>query len=196
MNGNDPWKNYLHHSIGRPSHPVVAYAAQLNRSGLAQAVDAGCGVGNDVAPLLEQGYRVDAFDASPEAVRLCQERYAADPRVAVHQSHFETFDYPATGLVLAMSSLFFCEPDTFDLAWSRLTSAVQPGGVFVGHFMGPDDDWASGYHLPVCPLSKARVRSLFDDYELHRFDEQNGAGTTRLGADKHWHTFQVLATKL
>ena len=191
----DPWQPYLHRSLGKAGHPVVAYAAQLNRSGLAQAVDAGCGVGNDVVALLDQGCRVDAYDASPEAVRLCRERFAAEPRVAVHQSRFERFDYPATGLVLAMSSLFFCEPDVFDLAWSRLSSALQPGGVFVGHFMGQDDDWAHGYRLPVCPLTQARVRALFDDYDLHRFDEQNGAGTTRLGADKHWHTFQVLAIK-
>ena len=195
MTTSDPWQPYLQKSLNKPSNPVTTAAAEFNHSGLDCAVDVGCGAGNDSAVLLDLGYQVAAYDGSAEAVRICTERFASEPRFVIEQARFETYNYPKAGLVVAFSSLFFCEPDYFDLAWANLSSAIQPGGVFVGHFLGPEDDWARGYRLPTCPLSKDRVLSLFADFHIHTYKEQNEIGSTRLGFDKHWHTHQLLAIK-
>lgn len=195
MAKSDPWQPYLQKSLNKPPNPVTTAAAKLNHSGFNKAVDVGCGVGNDSAALLDLGYQVAAYDGSAEAVRICSERFANEPDFYIEQARFESFDYPQTGLVIAFSSLFFCEPEYFAAAWFNLKSAIQPGGVFVGHFLGPEDDWAQGYRLPTCPLSKARVLSLFDAFRIHTYKEQNEIGSTRLGFDKNWHTHQVLAIK-
>jgi len=195
MTQPDPWQPYLQKSLHKPSNPVIGAAAKLNQSGLNRAVDVGCGAGNDSAALLDLGYQVAAYDGSAEAVRICTERFASEAGFCIEQARFESYDYPKAGLVIAFSSLFFCEPKWFDLAWAKLSSAIEPGGVFVGHFLGPEDDWAQGYRLPTCPLSQARVLSLFDGFSIHTYKEQNEIGTTRLGFDKHWHTHQILALK-
>ncbi|MDB2448746.1 class I SAM-dependent methyltransferase [bacterium] len=195
MTATDPWRAYLEKSRDKPANPITTAAAQLNQSGLMQAVDVGCGAGHDSAELAALGYSVIAYDASPEVVQFCEQRFADCANVQVQQGQIETFDYPSTGLITAFSSLFFCRPERFEQAWHNLCSSLQTGGVFVGHFMGPDDDWASGYRLPTCPLSAERVRALFDAFDIQSFKEQNGPGSTRMGAVKHWHTFSVLAVK-
>jgi len=191
----DPWVAYLHKSQGQAAHPVVQAAAQLDQTNLKQAVDAGCGVGNETAALLAMEYRVAAFDASAEAVKLCRQRFAAKAKVSLDQARFHDFDYPPAGLLMAFSSLFFCTHEEFDLAWRKISAAIQPGGVFVGHFMGPDDDWARGYRFATCPLSETEVRALFAGYEMHSFEQRNAPGPTRMGKTKHWHNFSVLARK-
>lgn len=47
-----------------------------------RVLDAGCGSGRDALRFVEMGYRVDAFDASPEMVRLARERTGIDAIVS------------------------------------------------------------------------------------------------------------------
>ncbi|WP_157954312.1 class I SAM-dependent methyltransferase [Saccharospirillum mangrovi] len=195
MNTTDPWQAYLEKSRHKAANPITTAAAQLNRSGLKRAVDVGCGAGQDAAALLELGYEVVAYDASLDAVAQCEQRFAGCDKIQVQHARFETFDYPESGVITAFSSLFFCQPECFEQAWENLSRSLQTGGVFVGHFLGLDDDWASGFRIPTCPLSVDTVRSLFEPFEIQSFDEQNVQGPTRLGAMKHWHTFSVLAVK-
>ncbi|MFG6179726.1 hypothetical protein ACGTN6_21075, partial [Halomonas sp. THAF12] len=55
---------------------------------------------------------------------------------------FEGFKYPKASLISACSSLFFCDPVLFSRVWDGISQSLMPGGVFCGHFMGPDDSWA------------------------------------------------------
>lgn len=108
MTATDPWRAYLEKSRDKPANPITTAAAQLNQSGLMQAVDVGCGAGHDSAELAALGYSVIAYDASPEVVQFCEQRFADCANVQVQQGQIETFDYPSTGLITAFSSLFFC----------------------------------------------------------------------------------------
>ena len=56
-----------------------------------QAIVIGCGVGDDAEALSETGYAVTAFDISPEAIRLCKNRY---PDTTVDYLVADLFDYP------------------------------------------------------------------------------------------------------
>ncbi len=77
-----------------------------------KAVVIGCGVGDDAEALSEAGYRVTAFDISPEAIRLCKNRY---PETAVDYLVADLFDYP--------SEWAAC----FDLVYECNTIQVLPG---------------------------------------------------------------------
>jgi SAM-dependent methyltransferase len=72
----------------------------------------GCGVGDDAEALSEAGYEVTAFDISPEAIRLCRQRY---PNSKVDYLVADLFDYPTKWA------------ENFDLVYECNTIQVLPG---------------------------------------------------------------------
>jgi len=77
-----------------------------------KAIVVGCGVGDDAEALSEAGYRVTAFDISPEAIRLCKNRY---PESSVDYLVADLFAYPAHW------------KENFDLVFECNTIQVLPG---------------------------------------------------------------------
>lgn len=77
-----------------------------------KAIVIGCGVGDDAEALSEAGYEVTAFDISPEAIRLCRNRY---PETRVDYLVADLFDYPAPWT------------ESFDLVYECNTIQVLPG---------------------------------------------------------------------
>ena len=53
-------------------------SGQPNLSGK-QAITIGCGLGDDAEALAQTGYQVTAFDISPSAIAMCQQRYPDSP---------------------------------------------------------------------------------------------------------------------
>lgn len=77
-----------------------------------KAIVVGCGVGDDAEALSETGYEVTAFDISPEAIRLCKNRY------------------PETRVNYLVTDLFACPTEwteSFDLVYECNTIQVLPG---------------------------------------------------------------------
>lgn len=77
-----------------------------------RAIVIGCGVGDDAEAISDAGYSVVAFDISPEAIRLCKERY---PETRVEYRVANLFDYPAEWR------------EAFDLIYECNTIQVLPG---------------------------------------------------------------------
>lgn len=77
-----------------------------------KAIIIGCGVGDDAETLSETGYEVTAFDISPEAIRLCKNRY---PNTRVNYLVADLFDYPQEWT------------ENFDLIYECNTIQVLPG---------------------------------------------------------------------
>ncbi len=77
-----------------------------------KAIVIGCGVGDDAEALSEAGYEVTAFDISPEAIRLCKNRYLA---TTVNYLVADLFDYPSQWA------------ESFELVYECNTIQVLPG---------------------------------------------------------------------
>lgn len=77
-----------------------------------KAIAIGCGVGDDAEALSEAGYEVTAFDLSPEAIRLCRNRY---PDTKVSYLVADLFAYPHHWT------------ENFDLVYECNTIQVLPG---------------------------------------------------------------------
>jgi len=77
-----------------------------------KAIVIGCGVGDDAEALNEAGYEVTAFDISPEAIRLCKNRY---PDSMVNYLVADLFDYPVQWT------------ENFELVYECNTIQVLPG---------------------------------------------------------------------
>lgn len=76
------------------------------------AIAIGCGVGDDAEALSEAGYKVTAFDISPEAIKLCKQRY---PNTKVHYLVADLFNTPKKW------------KQDFDLVYECNTIQVLPG---------------------------------------------------------------------
>ena len=191
-----PWEAYFQRVVSQPHRKLVEFAASLNLELPLEAIDCGCGTGSDIAYLVGCGYRVHAFDAHDKAVRTCTERFAGNPKVVISKNSFENYTYPICSLVIANSSLFFCEQTKFDLAWNRISAALSLGGIFCGDFLGNRDSWASDSTRIQTVLTSNNVAALFSDFQILKWDERDELGVTALGRSKNWHTFTVVARKL
>lgn len=60
-------------------HPRLAAWLATERPLPGPALVVGCGLGDDAEELARHGHAVTAFDASPEAIRWCRERFPASP---------------------------------------------------------------------------------------------------------------------
>jgi hypothetical protein len=110
-----PWEAYFQGVVSQPHRKLVEFAASLNHELPLEAIDFACATGSDIAYLVGSGYRVHAFDAHETAVKTCTERFTGNPKIVVSKNSFENFTHPTCSLVIANSSLFFCEQAKFDL---------------------------------------------------------------------------------
>ncbi|MCF7453296.1 class I SAM-dependent methyltransferase [Vibrio sp. A1-1] len=190
------WNEYYQKILNQPHRPNVENAVNLLKLESKVALDIGCGIGRDSHFLLEQGFNVHAFDSHEDAVKTCLTRFEGHKRFSISQCCFTEFDYPQCSLVIANASLFFCPDEGFEQVWTKIDSALQPGGIFCGDFLGVKDSWvASEMHPNITALTKKEVESLFVDYELISLNERDEDGTTVVGSLKHWHMFSVTARK-
>ncbi len=156
------------------------------------ALDLGAGTGRHAVWLLERGWRVEAVDADPEALAALTERVPVGSPLTLQAASFEEATFPPCRLALCVFSLFFTRPESFEDVWQRLVTAIEPGGVFAGQFLGPSDEWV-GTGLSV--HSRAELEALLTGFEVLHFEEIDRPGQTAEGTPKHWHVFHVVARR-
>ena len=193
------WEVYYRAVEGRPLRELFVDATPFLPAAAADdrplvAVDLGCGDGTETLELLRRGWTVLAVDRSPEAIaRLRASVSPADrERLTTRVAPYAELDLPPADLVYAGLSLPFCDPGEFDEVWRRITSAIRPSGLFVGHLFGPHDSWADTPDMTF--HTRAEVEALLADFEIDGFREQDEDGEAVSGP-KHWHVFHVIARK-
>lgn len=193
------WEMYYRAVAGRPlrelfvtATPFLPPAAPHNRSLV--AIDLGCGDGTETLELLARGWTVLAVDLSPGGVARLRESVApADrKRLSTRVAPYSAVELPAADLVYAGLSLPFCAPGEFEEVWRRITSAIRPDGLFVGHLFGPNDTWAGTPDMTF--HTRAQVDALLADFEIEGLREEDDDGEAVSGP-KHWHVFHVIARK-
>jgi len=166
------------------------------------AIDCGCGAGSDIEFLRSEGFRVYAFDIEQEAIECCQERFSEDDEVILSLASFTDFQYPSASLVLADSSLFFCPDNVFTDVWGKITSSIEPDGVFVGSFLGSQDTMAgpefdrSVYWPDVLVASEQQVRAWMEGFNIVSLNVHRSEGYATDGKPHRWHIISVVAQKL
>lgn len=163
------------------------------------AIDCGCGSGSDIAFLRSEGFQVHAFDVEEEAINRCQKRYIKDDGVTLTLASFDTYVYPTASLVVADSSLFFCNENLFGTVWNKIANALISDGVFVGSFLGPEDTMAgpdykrSDYWPDVMVVGEKQIKLLFEGFKINSFTEHRSSGHATDGKPHQWHIFSVIA---
>lgn len=122
-------------------------------------LDAGCGSGRDTLAFRERGYRVTAFDASPELARLAETHTGQ----VVHVLRFEELEWQgAFDGIWACASLLHVPRGQLADAFGRLARALKPGGVLYASFKyGTGEHPRGGRHftdLDEAELSRVLAR--------------------------------------
>lgn len=194
------WQQYYQKMAKSPHHSMTETAVNLHSGKSKVAIDCGCGTGRNLLFLHAQGYQVHGFDINENAIAHCHQDISefsphALESIQLSICSFEQFSYPEAGVIIANNSLYFAEPSVFRQTWQNLTTALEVGGIFAGDFMGINDDWLMNSRHTITAYSKEQVEQLFTHFDIIEFNERDELGQTALGAQKHWHTFSVIARK-
>ena len=177
-----------------PPRPLLIRAAAL-AAAKDRALDAGAGALNATMYLLSAGFKhVTALDSSPASQAAARE-LSGEP-VDFVLARFEDFDFPdrAYDLVNAEFSLPFIAAGVFPSVFARLLAAVKTGGLFTGQLFGLNDSW----NIPESGMNfhaRRDVERLLHRWEVLELGEEDHPGKTKLGEDKHWHIFHLIARR-
>ena len=132
------------------------FTALLPAGGL--ILDAGCGSGRDALAFQEQGFRVAAFDASPELARLATEHLG---RPVAVRTFAEVSERDAYDGIWACASLLHLPRREIPGALARLWTALKPGGVMYLSFKeGRGERQKDGRHFT--DLNEQELHALLD----------------------------------
>jgi len=191
--GADGWADYYSATQGKPPRePLVRAVALLGRPG--DALDLGCGAGNDTRYLLEQGFRVTAVDADPDS--LAARPPSNRKYLRAIQSRFGDFSFDPSGydLISAQFALPFSTPEEFPVIFTRLMNALRPGGVMTCDLFGDRDGWnVSGMSMTFHTREEAARQ--FEGLDLLEFNEIEEERPLATGEMKQWHRFQIIARR-
>lgn len=202
------WASYYAKTQSRPPRETILRAlAAFDREELPparrRAIDLGCGGGRDIPAFLEHGWTVDALDREPhaeEGIRGRPEVAAASPsRVRFQQADFaaDSFAPPTTMLISASFALFNCPPERFRQMWQSIVDAIEPGGRFAGHLLGPKDSWAQpgDQFRALTYLGRADIDEILASFDVEWLWEEEDDSVTPRGEAKHWHVWHIVAKK-
>lgn len=98
-----------------------------------RAITIGCGLGDDAELMMQQGYQVTAFDISPSAIAMCQQRY---PDSAVEYCVADLFNPPAEwqrgfDLVYECNTIQSLQGPSRAQALEAIANFAAPGGAVI-----------------------------------------------------------------
>ncbi|UIP29657.1 MULTISPECIES: class I SAM-dependent methyltransferase [Photobacterium] len=192
------WQTYLFPSaLQAPrTHLVEAHQLLGERLRGKVAVDCGCGHGRDTFYLLEQHYRVYAFDSNLESLRQLSTHplAASNPLLDLQHCSFSEYRFPKAHLVNASASLFFCPRTDFYGVWQKIVQCLNPGGIFCGHFLGMNDD-DSDFSDKVMTHSKPELERLFSQFYVVSWQQRHEVSSRLTGEKRQWHIHTLIAMK-
>ena len=147
-------KQFYSNTVGVDMSELHArFLAQVPKGGL--ILDAGCGSGRDSKAFLDQGFRVNAFDASPELALLATE--LTGQQVAV-RSFAQVEEIACYDGIWACASLLHLPEQGISAALQQLWRALKPDGLlYVSFKVGESERTDNGRQFT--DATQARLQS-------------------------------------
>ena len=177
----------------RPNPELMGLIPGWQAAGCRRVLDAGCGVGRHLGPLLDAGFQVWGADCDPQVLKLLQARLADAPAAAAHLVQADLNRLPfasgAFDLVVSVNVINHGAAATFRDYCRELARVLQAGGhLFI--FTSPREagemvrlpqtrelepgtlvdiatpDGAMVHHFPT----PAELREQFPRFAVHRLE--------------------------
>lgn len=173
----------------------VKYFIEKIKCNPTNAIDLGCGAGNDTVYLIKNGWNVLAIDRENVESRITKRLTTNElQHFKFEQQSFEKIKLKKSKLIVANYSLSFCNKEKFEDLWNEIKMNLEKDGYFVGNFFGVNDTW-NKTRPQMTFFSKNQVCELFKNFDILNFKEVEVDKKTGLGELKHWHIFHVIAKK-
>ena len=189
------WKQYYDKTKKEyPRNNVKFLIDSLNLKST-NAIDLGCGQGNDTVYLINNDFKVLGIDKE-NVEEIIRERLSQDKQkyFQFKKQKLEDLKIPNTDLIIANFSLSFCKKEYFKLMWQKIVESININGYFVGTIFGINDSWNKKYR-DMSFFDKEDVKRLFNKFKIIRFEEIENDKPTALGNEKHWHFYNIIAQK-
>lgn len=162
------------------------------------AIDIGCGAGRDSIFLIRNAWNVIGADRE-NVEELVREKLNKEENInfTFIQQSLEKLNLEENSakLVNAMWTLSFCQRTKFDKMWKQVCNCLENDGYFVGNFFGKNDEWNVEGTIKSF-FTEQEVKSLFNDFEIIKFNHMEEDGKTAVGQNKHWDVYFVVAKKV
>jgi tellurite methyltransferase len=145
-----------------------------------RALDVACGKGPDSLLLARIGYKVDAVDISPVALRIVQERASTEGLEDLIETQEIDLDYAQ--LPQDTYDLIFCRRFLDRELLPMLRGAVKPGGVMVLElFLEEQARHPTGPKCPAYLLRYGEIKELLPEpeFKILRWYEEGGSLLSR-----------------
>ncbi len=160
---------------------IASFTALIPPAG--RILDLGCGPGNTAAFLQEQGFSVDAVDASREMVRVAETKFGVKAICAEFSDIDSSNEYDG---IWANFSLLHAESDEFPQILSALYRALKQKGVF--HIGMKRGEGASRDHLGrfYCYYSQEQLETYLQNAGFSMLQVRLGEGRGLAGTVDQW----------
>lgn len=192
MKMNNPEKYYEATMNNKPSALIRKFFINNYNKKLQGnvAIDLGCGVGNDTAFLLDNGFKVTAIDQEEQVNEIIKNKNLNEENLKIIIGDFSKIEITKNDLLLANFSLFFVK-ENFDEFIEKILNNINSKGFFVGNFLGKEDDW----NTTRTTVEKDKLLDHFKDFEMFYFSEEKYYKDTANRKSKFWHVYTVIAQK-
>ena len=176
--------------------PIMEQAIQFVEELPLIAVDCACGAGNESAFLLSQNYQVYAFDVAEISENICLTRFQNHQNYYFTKQTFEEYQFPKASLIVALLSLFFCQPQHFQTVFNNIYNALFEHGIFVVDLLGDQDAWVKHSPQQFIGFSQTELESLLNNnFEILHQEEMLGEYPLANGQLKFWHKHRLILRK-
>jgi SAM-dependent methyltransferase len=183
------WTNYQNKTYGDDVCKLLIEF--LDNYKIDNAIDLGCGSGNETVYMIKDGIKVLAIDRQLNQDFILNRLSDNEKKmISFKESSFEDVELPRTNLLTAFFSIPFCNPNNFDELWNKIYNSIEDDGYFVGQLFGDRDSWNVVDSINTFPIDK--VKDYLKKYRIIKLEEVE---YVRESDNKKWHFYDIIAQK-
>ena len=183
------WTNYQNETYG--DNVCKLLIEFLDNYKIDNAIDLGCGSGNETVYIIKNGIKVLAIDRQLNQDFILNRLSDNEKKmISFKESSFEDVELPKTKLRTAFFSIPFCNPNNFDELWTKIYNSIEDNGYFVGQLFGDRDAWNVVESINTFSIDK--VKEYLKNYNIIKLEEIE---YVRESDNKKWHFYDIIAQK-
>lgn len=183
------WTNYQNRTYNNGVCKLLIYF--LNNYKTKDAIDLGCGSGNETVYMLKNGIEVTAIDRQLNKDFILNRLNDKEKeKISFYEQDFESVHLESTDAVTAFFSIPFCNPEHFNELWDKIYESININGYFVGQLFGNRDEWKDNELINTFTIEE--VKAYLKRYKILKLDE---IAYVRESDNKKWHFYNIIAKK-